>query len=221
MADLDGLKRANDTYGHLGGNVVLQMAARRFLRCVRDCDTLARLGGDEICVVLPRTRNAGDAEVIATRLLGAADGSRYQSMTGTFVEESASGSRCSRTTMPRRASGSPQRTRPPRGEERWKEPPCHGIVAGPSAGISLPLIAWIVVHDVGVAMSDEQNRKLAGLLNDLSASLSRGDDMPAISAKLASALSFAVHHFECGERLMDEHGFAEVAAHLPPCLPPQ
>lgn len=72
MADLDGLKRANDTYGHLGGDVVLQMAARRFLRCVRDCDTLARLGGDEICVVLPRTRNAGDAEVIATRLLGAA-----------------------------------------------------------------------------------------------------------------------------------------------------
>lgn len=70
-------------------------------------------------------------------------------------------------------------------------------------------------------MSDEQNRKLAELLNDLSASLSRGDDMPAISAKLASALSFAVHHFECGERLMDEHGFAEVAAHLPihACLP--
>jgi hemerythrin-like metal-binding protein len=75
------------------------------------------------------------------------------------------------------------------------------------------LITWTVVHDVGVAMIDKQHRKLAELLNDLSASLSRGDDTPAISAKLASALSFARHHFECEERLMDEHGFAEAAAH--------
>jgi diguanylate cyclase (GGDEF)-like protein len=72
MADLDGLKRANDTYGHQAGDVVLQVAARRFLGCVRDCDTLARLGGDEFCVVLPRVRNAGDAEMIAARLLRAA-----------------------------------------------------------------------------------------------------------------------------------------------------
>ena len=54
MADLDGLKRANDTFGHQAGDVVLQVSAQRFLECLRDGDTLARLGGDEFCVVLPQ-----------------------------------------------------------------------------------------------------------------------------------------------------------------------
>ena len=57
MADLDGLKRANDTFGHQAGDVVLQVTAQRFLGCIRDRDTLARLGGDEFCLVLPRVRD--------------------------------------------------------------------------------------------------------------------------------------------------------------------
>jgi len=72
MADLDGLKPANDTLGHQGGDAVLQVTAQRFLACVRSSDTLARLGGDEFCVVLPRVRESGDTEAVAGRLLDAA-----------------------------------------------------------------------------------------------------------------------------------------------------
>jgi hemerythrin len=81
------------------------------------------------------------------------------------------------------------------------------------ATFSLPLISWTSAHDVGVAMMDQQHRQLADHLNDLAASLRRGDDPAAISDKLAATFSYARHHFESEEHLMDRHGFKDAATH--------
>jgi diguanylate cyclase (GGDEF)-like protein len=53
VLDLDGFKQANDQYGHLAGNRVLQEIARGLVDSARHTDHVARLGGDEFAIVAP------------------------------------------------------------------------------------------------------------------------------------------------------------------------
>lgn len=55
MLDIDHFKQINDSYGHLAGDAVLREVAIRWEREIRGSDMLARVGGEEFCVVLPRT----------------------------------------------------------------------------------------------------------------------------------------------------------------------
>jgi diguanylate cyclase (GGDEF)-like protein/PAS domain S-box-containing protein len=51
--DIDGLKIINDTLGHKVGDDLLISAAKIISSCFREVDVIARIGGDEFCVVLP------------------------------------------------------------------------------------------------------------------------------------------------------------------------
>ena len=52
VADVDGLKRVNDSIGHQAGDKLLQAAAAVLSSCCRETDTVARVGGDEFAVLL-------------------------------------------------------------------------------------------------------------------------------------------------------------------------
>jgi diguanylate cyclase (GGDEF)-like protein len=63
LLDLDHFKAVNDTYGHEGGDAVLRKVADIVRNCVRDVDTAARFGGEELAVLLPETLLASAREV--------------------------------------------------------------------------------------------------------------------------------------------------------------
>ena len=71
--DIDGLKRVNDTYGHLAGDAVLRELGATIGRRVRAEDIPARYGGDEFAIVMPETPR-DEAEKVVQRLMDELDG---------------------------------------------------------------------------------------------------------------------------------------------------
>jgi diguanylate cyclase (GGDEF)-like protein len=67
--DLDEFKVINDIYGHHIGDKVLQELSLRMQNCLRESDTLARVGGDEFTLLLPQVSDLKEANIIADKLI--------------------------------------------------------------------------------------------------------------------------------------------------------
>jgi len=66
--DLDRFKEVNDNHGHAVGDMLLQAVANRLKGCVRETDTVARIGGDEFVVLLHSIHAADDADIVAAKI---------------------------------------------------------------------------------------------------------------------------------------------------------
>lgn len=67
--DLDGFKTVNDTLGHKAGDQLLQEVAARLLTCLRQSDTLARMGGDEFAVILINISHEHDQGAVRHKIV--------------------------------------------------------------------------------------------------------------------------------------------------------
>jgi diguanylate cyclase (GGDEF)-like protein/PAS domain S-box-containing protein len=71
--DLDHFKEVNDTLGHDSGDQLLVEAAQRIKHCVRDSDTVARMGGDEFTVILTDITSTDHLEPLLQKILRSMD----------------------------------------------------------------------------------------------------------------------------------------------------
>jgi len=64
MADINGLKLINDSFGHVKGDELLKKAAEEIKKGCRTDDIIARLGGDEFVILLPKTDTLAAEQII-------------------------------------------------------------------------------------------------------------------------------------------------------------
>lgn len=71
--NLDRFKKVNDSFGHGVGDELLKDVASRFFECVRNSDTVCRLGGDEFTIILPEIQDISDAGKVAEKIITVMD----------------------------------------------------------------------------------------------------------------------------------------------------
>jgi len=64
IADMDDLKKINDSIGHPEGDRLLRISAEIFIDSLRESDIIGRYGGDEFIALLPGTNLVGAEEVV-------------------------------------------------------------------------------------------------------------------------------------------------------------
>ncbi|EAT17213.1 diguanylate cyclase domain-containing protein [Desulfuromonas acetoxidans] len=67
--DLDLFKSVNDSYGHAAGDMLLKVVAKRLMGCVRESDTVARIGGDEFLLILRDLKDRDSAVILLEQLI--------------------------------------------------------------------------------------------------------------------------------------------------------
>jgi two-component system, cell cycle response regulator len=68
LLDLDRFKTVNDTFGHDMGDELLKAVTERLKVCVREVDTVARMGGDEFTIILEGVSSEQNILVVAKRI---------------------------------------------------------------------------------------------------------------------------------------------------------
>lgn len=68
FVDFDNFKPINDSLGHAVGDLLLQEAALRMQACIRQSDTVARIGGDEFVVLLRHIENINNAQQVGDKI---------------------------------------------------------------------------------------------------------------------------------------------------------
>ena len=68
LLDLDRFKAVNDTFGHDMGDELLKAVAERLKICVREVDTVARMGGDEFTIILEGVLSEQNILAVAPRI---------------------------------------------------------------------------------------------------------------------------------------------------------
>jgi hemerythrin-like metal-binding protein len=171
--------------------------------CLRETDTVARLGEDLLGVLLPRVGSRDEAAGPAARMAAA------------FADAGGSKARAAGVVLRFGIAAYPDDAPAPdllleqAMAALGNAAPGHGSIAfAPSASVREPpaLVRWSTRYEVGVDVIDGQHRQLLELINRLGDDLAAGRDFDQLVESLKELVRYTEHHFATEERLMDEIG---------------
>ncbi len=215
VLDLDGFKAVNDHYGHAAGDEVLCAVGRRLLTCVRDSDTVARMGGDEFTVLLHGIRGEGEAARVAGKILRALSVPFMLGEIRTGIGASIGIALCPAhgVTLDGLLAQADQAMY--HAKEGGK---CSYAFCGPlreievddRAGRGIP---WVDEIALGHEILDRQHRTLVECVNRIIEILAGGRDPEALRREMDQLARLTAAHFEEEERLMDTLGADALPRH--------
>jgi diguanylate cyclase (GGDEF)-like protein/hemerythrin-like metal-binding protein/PAS domain S-box-containing protein len=214
MLDLDGFKKINDALGHDAGDTVLRIVAQRLSGCVRKSDTVARVGGDEFALVLHETCERPALARLAERLVKAAGEtidfggttSRVGASVGVVLYPDHGATidvlmaRADAAMYAGKQTGTSGYT--------FFQPGVHRESAQDNA-----LIRWSPDHELGIAVIDQQHRRLSEMVNGLARAIAEADDTARVRALVDDLRRFTAHHFDTEEGLMDRYQITNSRSH--------
>ena len=212
--DLDGFKPVNDAYGHEAGDVVLKVVAKRLQACVRNMDTVARMGGDEFAVILSALQSPLDAELVAQKIIqnigeviklntttacvvGVSIGIAIYPDNGTEIDmlmHAADGA-----MYESKAAGKNTYT-----VSRLQHNPLDS---------NAPWINLAAIPRLGIQEIDDQHLKIVGMLNVLNDAIKHAKPLALVTQLLDDLIGFTDYHFKTEERLMHEYGYPAELEH--------
>jgi diguanylate cyclase (GGDEF)-like protein/hemerythrin-like metal-binding protein/PAS domain S-box-containing protein len=212
--DLDGFKAVNDNFGHEAGDAVLKISASRFLACIRDMDTIARIGGDEFALILNDIKQLEDASNIARKVIasisdpilldettvchiGVSIGIAIYPQNGPEID----------TLM--HAADTAMYESKTRGKNRFSF--FNELASGHDS--NEPWINFDSTRLVGVRVMDQQHDMLAGLINMLNTAFNGNEKTEIVTSILNEIGNFTQYHFDTEERLMERYQYPGILDH--------
>ena len=222
LIDLDGFKPVNDRLGHAVGDLLLKSVAQRMQRCLRESDTLARVGGDEFAVILPRVATGNDALVAAEKIRRAIE-EPYE-LAGAYPLSIS----CSIGIAIYPEQGRDEKRLAKNADEAMYVAKAHGgnctrlstrlpVASGEPAASQLPLPAtdWVAACLCGEAAIDRTRHEVFGRANELILAINSGQyDARQLHEVLDAFIACLARSLASEETILAQHQYSGLAAHV-------
>jgi diguanylate cyclase (GGDEF)-like protein/hemerythrin-like metal-binding protein/PAS domain S-box-containing protein len=221
--DLDHFKPINDQHGHQTGDWLLKMVARRMLNCVRESDTVARMGGDEFVVLLPGPIDKAQVLPIAEKIHARLNQS-FETSDGTLLQIAC----CIGIAFYPEHGKTPKQLLK-HGDQAMYQAKENGrnqiqlftsTLGHPEqerltdTSHQLIQLNWKNDYASGISELDTEHRQLFQLANELlNTALEPEHSLDSIEHSLESLLQHITEHFDHEESLLAAVGYPQLAAH--------
>lgn len=220
--DLDHFKPINDTLGHHVGDLLLKAVAKRIQDCLRESDTVARIGGDEFLVLLPSIEQEQDAIEVAEKIRHSINQPFELAGDHSLSISSSTGI----AVFPEHGSDEMQLMRNAdeamyRAKEAGRNKVQLFVVDSYSSetrssdqDASIVRLYWDPSYECGDAATDREHRELFELANTLiGAAFTRDEDPDRFDAIFAKLLAHTVQHFSAEETMLAQFGYEALDVH--------